>query len=51
MGKIKKLEVTKRRLNNDLSIEKKKYACNLFLIMSSKRKMLWKEYMSRDKHQ
>jgi hypothetical protein len=36
---------------NELSIEKKKYAQNLSLIMDSKRTMLWKEYMSRDKRQ
>jgi hypothetical protein len=36
---------------NELSTEKKNYAQNLSLIMASKRTMLWKEYMSRDKRQ
>jgi hypothetical protein len=36
---------------NEISIEKKNYAQNLSLIMASKRKMLWKEYMSREKRQ
>jgi hypothetical protein len=36
---------------NKLSTEKKNYTQNLSLIMASKRIMLWKEYMSREKHQ
>jgi hypothetical protein len=36
---------------NELSTEKRNYAHDLFLIMASKRIMLWKEYMSRDKTQ
>jgi hypothetical protein len=34
---------------NELATEKRNYACNLFLIMASKRIILWKENMSRDK--
>jgi hypothetical protein len=34
---------------NEISTKKKKYAQYLSLIMTSKRTMLWKEYMSRDK--
>jgi hypothetical protein len=34
---------------NELATKKKNYARNLSLIMASKRTMLWKEYMSRDK--
>jgi len=36
---------------NEVSTKKKNYAQYLCLIMDSKRTMLWKEYMSRDKHQ
>jgi hypothetical protein len=34
---------------NELSIEKQNYARNLSFIMDSKRKMIWKEYISKDK--
>jgi hypothetical protein len=34
---------------NELSKERKNYARRLFLIMASKRMMLWKDTMSRDK--
>jgi hypothetical protein len=34
---------------NELSIEKRNYARGFFLIMASKRIMLWKDNMSRDK--
>jgi hypothetical protein len=34
---------------NELSTEKRNYARDLFLIMASKRIILWKETMSRDK--
>ena len=34
---------------NELAIEKKKYARGWFLIMASKRIMLWKGTMSKDK--
>jgi hypothetical protein len=34
---------------NELSTEKRNYARRLFLIMASKRIMLWKDTMSRDK--
>jgi hypothetical protein len=36
---------------NELAIEKRIYARRLSLIMASKRIMLWKETMSRDKTQ
>jgi hypothetical protein len=36
---------------NELATKKKNYAHGFFFIMASKRKMLWKEYMSRDKRQ
>jgi hypothetical protein len=36
---------------NELAIEKKNYAKKLSLIMDSKWKMVWKEYMSRYKLQ
>jgi hypothetical protein len=36
---------------NKLATEKQNYGQNLSLIMPSKRTILWKEYMSRDKHQ
>jgi hypothetical protein len=34
---------------NELATEKRNYARDFFLIMASKRIMLWKETMSRDK--
>jgi hypothetical protein len=34
---------------NDLSIEERNYAHGIFLIMASKRIILWKDTMSRDK--
>jgi hypothetical protein len=34
---------------NELATEKRNYACGCFLIMDSKRIMLWKGTMSRDK--
>jgi hypothetical protein len=36
---------------NELSTEKRNYAHNYFLIMDSKRIMLWKDTMSREKPQ
>jgi hypothetical protein len=36
---------------NELVTERKNYARDIFLIMDSKRIMLWKESMSRDKTQ
>jgi hypothetical protein len=36
---------------NALATKKENYAQNLWLIMPSKRTMLWKEYMSREKRQ
>jgi hypothetical protein len=35
---------------NELSTKKRNYARGLFLIMASKRIVLWKENMSRDKN-
>jgi hypothetical protein len=36
---------------NEISTEKNNYDHNLSFIMASKRTILWKEYMSRDKRQ
>jgi hypothetical protein len=41
--------VTSVSFFNELSTEKRNYSCDLFLIMASKRIILWKENMSRDK--
>jgi hypothetical protein len=35
---------------NELATEKRNYACGFFLIMDSKRIILWKDTMSRDKN-
>jgi hypothetical protein len=41
--------VTSVSFFNELATEKRNYARGLFLIMASKRIMLWKDTMSRDK--
>jgi hypothetical protein len=43
--------VTSASFFNDIATEKRNYAHDLFLIMVSKRIMIWKDTMSRDKTQ
>jgi hypothetical protein len=41
--------VTSVSFFNELATERRNYACGFFLIMASKRMILWKDIMSRDK--